>query len=158
MIHHLSMSAQDPYHVACVVAELLNGACVPFPPSEGGYLAYAPDGHGTGVEVLQAGMVMQPDGPTGARYDRLPPTPSFSPTHFALSVSCTPERVMEIARRENWECHVCSRGNDFDVIELWIENRFLVEVLPPSFAARYLAFTAAFAAAPHSLASHVARS
>jgi hypothetical protein len=34
----------------------------------------------------------------------------------------------------------CERGGVFDLVELWIENRALVEVLPPEGADRYRAF------------------
>ena len=34
----------------------------------------------------------------------------------------------------------CDRGGVFDLVELWVDNRTLVEVLPPEGTARYLAF------------------
>ncbi|MEO6340515.1 MAG: hypothetical protein ABIO39_10785, partial [Caulobacteraceae bacterium] len=54
------------------------------------------------------------------------------------------DEIEQIARREGWDCYVCDR-TDFNVLELWIENRFMVELLPPAFAASYLAFTGRFA-------------
>jgi len=49
-------------------------------------------------------------------------------------------KVEEIAKRAGWQCFVCNRG-PFHVIEVWVENETMVEILPPEFAAEYLAFT-----------------
>ena len=46
--------------------------------------------------------------------------------------------VEAIARREGWKCFRCNRG-PFHVIEVWLENQLMVEILPPEFAAEYLA-------------------
>jgi hypothetical protein len=53
------------------------------------------------------------------------------PTHFALSVATEPETVEAIARREGWECFRCNRGA-FHVIEVWLQNQSMVEILPPN--------------------------
>src|SRR6478609_4190413 len=51
MIHHVSIPARDPQHVASVIAELMGGKCVPFGPLEGAYMAISGDAHGTMIEV-----------------------------------------------------------------------------------------------------------
>jgi len=139
MIHHLSVAAHDPARVAGVFAELLEGVVMPFPPKPGAYLAAARDGHGTGVEVLPADTVLEPNGATGVRFACATPS-TRSPVHFALSVGVDAARIFAVAAREGWACVECDRDGNFDVIELWVENRWLVELLPPPFAARYLAF------------------
>ena len=48
--------------------------------------------------------------------------------------------VEEIARAAGWKCFVCNRG-PFHVIEVWVENETMVEILPPEYAKEYLAFT-----------------
>jgi hypothetical protein len=63
-----------------------------------------------------------------------------SPTHFALSVDMAEADVMARARAKGWDAFVCDRGGHFHVIEVWIDNTWLVEVLPPTFAAEYLGF------------------
>jgi hypothetical protein len=140
MIHHLSVAADDPQRVAGVFAELLEGFVVPFAPNPGSFLAVARDGNGTGVEVLPADTVLEPNGPTGVRFSRTTRSTPHSPVHFALSVGVDAATIFAIAAREGWECVECDRDGNFDVIELWVENRWLVELLPPSFAARYLSF------------------
>jgi hypothetical protein len=144
MIHHLSIPAQDPGRVAGVFAELFGGVSIPFPPIAGAYLAVAMDAHGTGVEVYPADGVLKPGGPMGADYARTDRPAPFGAVHFALSIGRGIDEIERIARREGWDCHTCDRGGDFHVVELWIENRFMVELLPPAFAAEYLAFTRRF--------------
>jgi hypothetical protein len=154
MIHHISISANEPRRVAGVLAELMGGMVVAFPPNPGSFMALARDGHGTGVEVHPAGTVLDPE---GYRFGRAEPSSPLSVVHMALSVPCGPEAVEAIARREGWRCELFDRGGDFGVIELWLENRLLVEVLTPALAARYLAFAAQLeaSAAPDALmASH----
>ena len=43
MIHHLSIAARDPKHVAAVLAEIMGGKAVPFPPNPGSDLCLADD-------------------------------------------------------------------------------------------------------------------
>ena len=139
MIHHLSIAARDPQHVAGVLAELMGGVAVPFPPNPGSFFALQRDEHGSGVEVHPAGTELRPGGDNGVGFARKPEAQGFGPTHFALSVGTSADAVEAIARREGWHCHRCDRG-PFHVIEVWLENESMVEVLPPEYAAEYLAF------------------
>jgi hypothetical protein len=152
MIHHLSIAARDPKHAAGVLAELMGGTVTPFPPNPGSFFALQLDDHGSGVEVYPAGTELQPGGTTGGNFVRKDPR-GYGSTHFALSVSTSADTVQAIARRAGWQCFDCDRG-PFHVIEVWVENETMVEVLPPGYAKEYLAFTrpdkieAAMAAAP----------
>ena len=141
MIHHLSIAARDPKHVAGVLAEIMGGASVPFPPNPGSFFALQRDEHGSGVEVYPAGTELRPGGTEGGGFVKKPAAErGYGPTHFALSVSTDADEVEAIARREGWQCFRCNRG-PFHVIEVWLENESMVEVLPPEYAAEYLAFT-----------------
>ena len=51
MIHHVSIPAREPQHVAEVLAELMYGTCVPFGPLEGAFMARSNDANGTMIEV-----------------------------------------------------------------------------------------------------------
>jgi hypothetical protein len=158
MIHHLSIAARDPQHAASVLAELMGGTAVPFPPNPGSFFALQLDEHGSGVEVYPAGTELQPNGATGGRFVRQDAR-GFGSTHFALSVATDAARVKAVAAEANWQCFDCNRG-PFHVIEVWVENETMVEILPPEYAAEYLAFTrpdkvrAAMAAAGTSAARH----
>jgi hypothetical protein len=139
MIHHLSIAARDPRHAAGVLAELMGGTAVPFPPNPGSFFALQLDEHGSGVEVYPAGTELQPGGATGGNFVRKD-VRGYGSTHFALSVATDATTVKSIAERAGWQCFDCNRG-PFHVIEVWVENNTMVEVLPPDYAQEYLAFT-----------------
>src|SRR6516165_9292274 len=72
MIHHLSIAARDPKHVAGVLAEFMGGVAVPFPPNPGSFFALQLDEHGSGVEVHPAGTELQPGGNNGGSFVKKP--------------------------------------------------------------------------------------
>jgi catechol 2,3-dioxygenase-like lactoylglutathione lyase family enzyme len=158
MIHHLSIAARDPQQAAGVLAELMGGTSVPFPPNPGSFFALQLDEHGSGVEVYPAGTELEPVGPSGAKFVKRE-NRSFGSTHFALSVPTDGATVQAIAEKAGWKCFDCNRG-PFHVIEVWVENETMVEILPPAYAREYLDFTrpenvrAAMARAGTSAARH----
>ena len=119
MIHHLSIAARDPKQAAGVLADLMGGTAVPFPPNPGSFFALQLDDHGSGVEVYPAGTELQPGGAVGGSFVKTDAR-SYGPTHFALSVSTDAETVQAIAQRAGWQCFDCNRG-PFHVIEVWVE-------------------------------------
>jgi hypothetical protein len=98
------------------------------------------------IAASRAGSILKPNGDKGADFLRTATDSAPGPVHFALSVDRTIGKIQAITGREGWQCYVCSRGGDFDVVEVWVENRFLVELPPPEFAARYLDFASLFTA------------
>ena len=141
MIHHLSIAARDPKRAAEVLAELMGGTAVPFPPNPGSFFALQLDDNGSGVEVYPAGTTLEPNGEVGGSFVKHEEARrGYGSTHFALSVKTEQAEVEKIAARAGWHCFTCNRG-PFHVIEVWVENRTMVEILPPEFAREYLAFT-----------------
>ena len=139
MIHHLSIAAKNPKQAADVLAELMGGTAVPFPPNPGSFFALQLDEHGSGVEVYPAGTELEPGGEVGGSFMKREAR-GFGSTHFALSVKTEGDAVKKIAEKAGWQCFDCNRG-PFHVIEVWVENVTMVEILPPAYAAEYLAFT-----------------
>jgi hypothetical protein len=139
MIHHLSIAARDPKYAAGVLAELMGGTAVPFPPNPGSFFALQLDEHGSGVEVYPAGTELEPGGAVGGSFVKKEAR-GFGSTHFALSVATDATTVKRIAENAGWQCYDCNRG-PFHVIEVWVENQTMVEVLPPEYAREYLDFT-----------------
>ena len=130
MLHHLSVAVDNPGHVASVLAELFQGRRFPFPPFPGGYIVLAGDDYGTAIEVTPAGTELIP-GADEVTSQRNAAASRFTSTHAALSVPCTLEDIERIARREDWIVRYCSREGVFDVVELWVENHLLLELLTP---------------------------
>ncbi|MBV9528981.1 MAG: hypothetical protein JOZ79_11550, partial [Sphingomonas sp.] len=93
MIHHLSIAARDPERAAGVLAEMMGGKAVPFPPNPGSYFALQLDEYGSGVEVYPAGTELQPGGVEGGGFVRNEPGEGYGATHFALSVATDGETV-----------------------------------------------------------------
>ena len=117
-------------------------------------MVVADDGIGTAVEVTTADTVLTPgEGfPPVENFDITVPTeeheakfvqsgsmPEFVATHLNVNTDLSVEEVKEIAEREGWRCFVANRGEGlFQLIELWIENRFMVEVMQPQGYADWL--------------------
>lgn len=139
MIHHISIAARNPQHVAYVVAELLDGVAFPFPPFPGSFVAVCEDGHATMVEVYPLGSVLLPgDGEQQVQSMHTVEASPYIATHAAISVALDEARIKQIAAREGWRAVTCDRGGVFQVIEVWIENRIMFELLTPEMARAYL--------------------
>lgn len=152
MIHHISLPAKDPQHVAKVLAELFQGYCAPFPSHPGSYVAFAADEHGTVIEVYPFGTEMTPgEGEQPIQFKHQNNSSPFIASHAALSISLDQPQIESIAQREQWRCVRCSRGY-FDVIEFWLENTVLVELTTPELTQQYTAVLS-----PENLAQHFAQ-
>jgi hypothetical protein len=142
MIHHVSIPARDPRHVAEVLAELMGGKCLPFGPLEGAYMATSGDRHGSMIEVYPERATLDiPANDEQCVFGEQAPPRSW-PFHMLLSVSRSREEVERIGAREGWRARTFGRGIPgqkpfFHVIEFWIENRLMIEVAPPEMAAEY---------------------
>jgi hypothetical protein len=61
MIHHVSLPARDPLHVAGILAEMLGGRAFHFPgPLADAAMAVSGDPHGTMIEVYPDTVIMMP--------------------------------------------------------------------------------------------------
>lgn len=141
MIHHLSIPAEDPLHVAKTLVELFNGTLSRFGPYENSYIAWAGDDHGTAVEVFPVGTELFPNAAQGqANFRHNPAASGYVTTHAAVSVNRSADEIIALAAREGWRAIELSRGS-FDVIEFWIENRIMLELMTPEMTKAYLRAT-----------------
>jgi len=139
MIHHVSIPVSDPEGTAHVVAQLFDGRVTPFRAYEGGYIAWTDDEAGTSVEFFPVGTQMVPAADAGmVEFRHLEGASPFGATHLTLSVDRTVKQVQELARSAGWRAEVVSRG-PHDVIEFWVENAVMVEVMTPEMTAGFLA-------------------
>ena len=138
MIFHASIPADDPQRVAEVIAEIWGGEAFRFPPWPGAYVAIAGDDRGTTCEIYPRGQTMAPGEGSDPTWPKLDESPSqYVAFHLALQTTKSEEEVFAIARREGWRALRCARGNFFDVIEFWVENRLHIEVLTPEMQVDY---------------------
>jgi hypothetical protein len=155
MINHISIAVNEPERVANVLAEIWDGMVFPFPPAPGSFFVLANDGRGTAVEITPAGTVLVPgeglpdendlDAATEefeAKFVQSDLRPTYVATHLNISTKKSIEEIREIARREGWRVLVCNRGEGlFQLVEVWIENTFMLEVMTPEQTARYVEVT-----------------
>ena len=153
MINHISIGVDNPEHVANVLAELFGGVAMPFPPSPGGWVAFADDDRGTMVEVVPIDVALVPgEGlPHEENFTRETVTdefegqfvpgndPSlFGSVHLNINSPLDEDAIKAIAKREGWRCFTANRGRGiFQLIEVWIENRFMLEVNTPEMTRVY---------------------
>lgn len=139
MLFHISMAAGRPEAAARLVAELWGGRAYPFPPvAEGSWIAMAGDDRGSAIEVYPLGTELHPgDGESPVQPATGPSAPN-GPVHVAIATALDCDSVKAIAEHFGAPAKICSRG-PFRVIELWVEGRFMIEVLTPEMQAEYLA-------------------
>jgi hypothetical protein len=134
---HLSITAQDPEKVAGELALILGGRAMPFPPFPDSWIAFGAADDGTAIEVyplthrLEAG-----EHQVSCRVGETDAHATFA--HAAVGSSLTEEELTEIGTRNGWLTRRCNRG-PFHCIEIWLENRLLIEVLDEAMQADYRA-------------------
>ncbi len=137
MLFHASIPADDPEHVARVIAELWRGEVMPFPPHPGAWMAWSGDERGTELEIFPRGQEEFPA--AGEVSIRKNPSPSsYSEVHFAMGTRLSFEEVLVIAEREGWMAQRCDRGGLFSIVEFWVENKFLLELMTDAEQKRYV--------------------
>lgn len=157
MINHISIAANEPERVANFLAELWNGAVYPFPPAPNSFFVTANDGRGSAVEITPIDTILVPgeglppeegfDGETRteeyeAKFMKSDFVPQYVPTHLNINTQLNEAEIKELARREGWRVLTCNRGEGlFQLVEIWIENRFMLEVMTPEQTARYVEIT-----------------
>ena len=139
MIFHVSIDADDPRHVAAVIAELWDGQATPFPPViAGSWVAMAGDDRNTIIEVYPRGTELVPAEGDADSYGVIGSPDRRSATHIAIATRMGAAEVFAIAEREGWPAKYRKRGGAFGVIEFWVEGSRMIEVLTPVMQSEYL--------------------
>ena len=147
MIHHISIPARDPRHVAHVLGELLGGYVGPFVgPIPGAWVAYADDAHGTGIEVYPERTTLIPGKADDEQGEVvLGDTPTAVAFHALLSVKASRATIEAVGAREGWRTRHFWRGPPgnplFELYEFWVENRVMLEVATEDMLAAYTRIT-----------------
>ena len=137
MIAHVSMPADDCAKVARVLAQLMDGTALRFPP--GGSEAWNVWSHDNDFQIviLPRGQLMIP-GEREQGWRRLESVPErASECHFAVSVNRSATEVLALAKAAGWPARVGERGGLFTAVEVWVEGAYLVEVLDPNQSLAY---------------------
>jgi len=161
MIFHFSIDADDPQRVGAAIARLWRAEVFPFPPvAEGSVIVLAGDHRNSAVEVYPRGVELRPgDGDADPDVGVASPPQGYSATHVAIATPLAQAEVLALAAEEGWTAKYRKRGGAFGVIEVWLEDRLMIEVLTPEMQAEYLAamtsdgWRAALAAGPPPVAA-----
>ncbi|HEY9620937.1 MAG TPA: hypothetical protein V6C78_11245 [Crinalium sp.] len=138
MLHHVSFAVRDPHHVARVVAELWHGKVMPFPGHAGSFIALAMDAHGTAIEFLPKGSVLKPAASgESSEWDQEPNSTGYTATHVNMAVPISEAEIYAIASREGWRAVRSGRQGLLELIEFWIENEIMLELMPPNLMEGY---------------------
>ncbi len=133
---HLSVNAKEPQKIADFLAGLLGGSAMPFPPFPDSWIAFSERDDGTAIEVyplthrLTAGDVQVHCATDGA------PDEAATFVHAAIGSPLPGDAILKRAEAENWTARICNRG-PFECVEIWLENRLLIEVLDPDMQQDY---------------------
>lgn len=128
---HASIPARDPAMAARALASIMGGKALPFPPGgPDAWMAWASDGQ-LEIEVVRRGKLLH-FGEAETQWREGATPGEASECHLALSVDISAAEVIEIARSAGWEACSCVRGGFFELVEVWIDNAFLIEVFDPA--------------------------
>jgi hypothetical protein len=130
VIFHISIPARNPDLVAGTVARLVGGQHFPFHPVEGARIVLFGDAHGSAIEIYPDNIELD------IGTDMLEPRPSPAPPqrfsmHAAIATPLSQAEVFAISGQVGWIARECDRG-PFTLLEVWVENRLLLELLTPS--------------------------
>ncbi|MFO1161028.1 MAG: hypothetical protein U1E60_19460 [Reyranellaceae bacterium] len=137
VIAHASIPADNPKRAAEVLAEIMSGEALPFPPGGAdSWMAWSGDG-AVEIEISRRGLAMT-YGPEQAEWRSDGVARRLSECHLAVCVDRPAAEVLAIAQKAGWPARACDRGNGvFQLTEVWVEGAFMIEVLDPAQAAHY---------------------
>src|SRR3954470_7399954 len=143
MIHHVSIPARNPEHVARVLAELFQGYAGPFiGPMKGAWVVYQEDGFGTGIEVYDERTMLSPGEGDAMGEVRLGEPPQAVAFHALISVKADRAAIERIGAREGWRTRHFWRGPGdvrlFELYEFWVENRIMLELVTEDMLPAYV--------------------
>ncbi|HJV22533.1 MAG TPA: hypothetical protein VJ570_07545 [Holophagaceae bacterium] len=147
MIHHISFSALDPHHVAQVMGQLFGAPVIPAPPAfpQGSYFVPMLDDHGSNLEIVPHGTVLRAGEAEGVQGAWVPAVEgTFNPNHALISTHRSVEELLDLGTRQGWRTLVADRG-PFQLVEMWIENRQMMEFVTQDQLRVYRAFMQAVA-------------
>jgi hypothetical protein len=134
---HASIPADDPHTVAQVLAEMMSGEALPFPPAgPEGRMAWSGDGK-VSLEIVPRGALIHL-GASEGEWRPVNHTHRLSEVHLAIAVDLPAVEILAIASRAGWPARICSRGEGFfELVEVWVEGAFMLEMFDPQQAAHY---------------------
>lgn len=134
MILHASIVADEPKVAAHTLAQLLGGIALPVGPGDGTWSAIGPEPIGNLISVLSRGSEFHRS--EEHVETRVGAPVRHSAYHMLIDTQLSEEEVLSLAKVRG--CHAQrARHGAFDVIEFWIDDCLLIEVVTPELGKRY---------------------
>lgn len=136
-LHHVSFGVRDTDSAAAAVAKLTGGTVVaaPSPPFPlGSRFVVSGDAVGTLIELTPWGLVHSPSA-KGLAAD--PDMRPYSASHVLMGSPNSSDEIITEAQNLGLRSAAVDAGL-FTFVKVWIENSFLLELLPPEASAAYL--------------------
>jgi hypothetical protein len=132
------MPADDCAHVAKVLAQMLDGGALRFPPGGPNAWNCWSRTNDFQIVVTPRGQVMV-EGPKEQIWVSRETVSNdrACESHFAMAVERSAAEIVALAQAAGWSARICNRGGMFDLVEVWVEGSYLVEVLDPAQLADY---------------------
>jgi hypothetical protein len=137
MIFHAALPADSPEHAARVMAHMLNGEAMPFPPGPDSWMAWSADGM-TELEFTPRGREIV-RGENELEYHIAEHRPRASDWHIAIGTPVAADEILRLAAEAGWPARVCHRGEFFRCVEVWVDGIAVLEILDPQMQAEYRA-------------------
>lgn len=137
MLFHASIPARDAEKVARILARVWQGEAMPFPPVPGAHVVFAPDERATTLEIYPDDRTLEPS-PDGVAIGRGEARQGYVGDHVAIASPLSVQDLLALAGEAGWHAQEASRADIFHVVELWLENRYMVEVLTPEMQRDYV--------------------
>lgn len=138
-IHHVTIPARNPSHVANVLAEILGAKVSRLPHPLDNHLVYAGDADGSAIEVWPVGTRGGPLDTELCASDL--PMPERWPHHaYITTTHIGAAQILEIFTREGWyaqRVHNGAPGFGFELVRGWIENQAPIELGGQEMAEQY---------------------
>jgi len=135
---HASIPADDPQAVAQVLAEMMSGEALAFPPAgPRGRMAWSGDGK-VSLEIVPRGHLIHYGSSEGEWRAANDSSQQLSEVHLAIGVDHDASEILAIADGAGWPARRCWRGEGlFELVEVWVEGAFMLEIFDPEQAAHY---------------------
>lgn len=135
-IVHASLPADCPRRAAEILATMMNGEAMPFPPGgPDSWMAWSGDAS-IELEIVPRGHALHPD-KDEAEWRATAPAARLSEVHLAIGIDRPAPEILALAREAEWPARLCTRGGIFELVELWVEGAFLIELFDPQQLAHF---------------------
>jgi len=113
----------------------MGGTVLPFPPFPDSWIAFSQNNDGTAIEVYPLTHFLEP-GPdmVSCKVGVAEARATFA--HVALASPLPRGEILSRAEAAGWTTRICNRG-PFECVEVWIDDRLLIEVLDPAMQQDY---------------------